>query len=81
MFCSLLNKKSLTELEKIALVKSISSCTAIVDDGEEFLYPPEELDDFYIHVKKLNTVALLNEGILDMDEFFKYEPLTRMARD
>jgi hypothetical protein len=76
MFCSLLNKKSLTELEKIALVKSISSCTAIVDDGEEFLYPPEELDDFYIHVKKLNTVALLNEGILDMDEFFKYEPLT-----
>lgn len=75
LFCSLLDKTSLSELEKIALIKSISSCTAIVDDGEEFLYSPQELDAFYAYNKELNTAALASEGISDIDDFFNYEPL------
>ena len=76
LFCSLLDKSSLPELKKIALVNSICSCTAIADDGEEYLYSPQELDDFYAYSKQLNARSLASEGILDIDDFFNYQPLT-----
>jgi hypothetical protein len=77
LFCSMLDKTSMSELDKVALVKSISACSAIVDDGEEFLYSPQELDAFYTSTKQLNASALASAGILDIDDFFNYEPLTK----
>jgi hypothetical protein len=76
LFCSMLDKTSMSELDKVALVKSISACTAIVDDGEDFLYSPQELDAFYTSTKQLNAAALATAGIFDIDDFFNYEALT-----